>query len=175
MINRTKLAIISLSLLLSNGFSVLESQKLTAQPINQAVVFDPPSNVRMSPNGRIICSVNRVIPINIYGSENGWYLTDACGQLGYIHRSQIRLQSNQPNPSNATFCEVINIQRGQLALRFNPNGESRAGLNNGNIVRFISQQNIWYKVKVVQGPNSQVNGLEGWVNSNYLSCNNSSY
>lgn len=172
MINITKLAIISLTLLISNSFSVLESQKVTAQPINQAVVFDPPSNVRMSPNGRIICSVNRVIPINIYGSENGWYVTDACGQMGYIHRSQIRLQSNRPNPGNATFCEVINIQRGQLALRFNPNGESRAGLNNGNIVRFISQQNIWYKVKVIQGPNNQVNGLEGWVNSNYLSCNN---
>ena len=170
MIKINKLVLISLTLLLSHYFPVLESQKITAQPINQAVVFDPPSNVRMTPNGRIICSVNRVTPINIYGSENGWYVTDACGQMGYIHQSQIRLQSNSPRPANGIFCEVINIQRGQLALRFSPNGESRAGLNNGNIVRFISQQNIWYKVQIIQGPNAQINGLEGWVNSNYLSC-----
>ncbi|XWK90459.1 MAG: SH3 domain-containing protein [Phormidium sp.] len=67
-------------------------------------------------------------------------------------------------------CEVTNIQTGQLALRFSPNGRSRAGLNNGNLVRFISSQGIWYYVRVLTGPNSRVNGLEGWVNSNYLEC-----
>ncbi|WP_323299489.1 SH3 domain-containing protein [Crocosphaera sp. UHCC 0190] len=143
-----------------------------AQSINQAVIFDPPSNIRLSPNGNVLCSIKVVTSINIYGSKNEWYITDICGQMGYIHQSQIRFQSNSQGTSESVFCEVINIKTGQLALRFTPNGESRAGLNNGNIVQFLSQQNTWYKVKVIKGPNNQVNGLEGWVNSNYLSCYN---
>lgn len=56
----------------------------------QALVFDPPSNVRASPNGDILCSVNDRRDINIYGSDGGgWYYTDACGQIGVIHHSQI--------------------------------------------------------------------------------------
>ncbi len=69
-----------------------------------------------------------------------------------------------------TNCDVVNIQSGQLALRYSPNGKSRAGLDNGNYVRLIKQEGIWAYVRVVKGPNSRVNGLEGWVNSDYLSC-----
>ena len=68
-------------------------------------------------------------------------------------------------------CRVVGIRTGQLALRFSPNGESRAGLNNGNIVDAYQQQGIWFYVRVISGPNSRVTGLEGWVNSTYLSCN----
>ncbi|HAZ43710.1 MAG TPA: hypothetical protein DDW76_18695 [Cyanobacteria bacterium UBA11369] len=67
-------------------------------------------------------------------------------------------------------CEVSNIRTGQLALRFSPNGRSRAGLDNGNLVRFIDRRGIWFYVRVLEGPNPRVNGLEGWVNSNYLEC-----
>jgi hypothetical protein len=70
----------------------------------------------------------------------------------------------------ATWCDVVNIKSGQLALRFTPNGKSRAGLNNGNHVLLKKQQGIWAYVSVFQGPNTRINGLEGWVNSNYLSC-----
>jgi hypothetical protein len=70
----------------------------------------------------------------------------------------------------ATFCSVINIQTGQLALRFSPNGKSRAGLNNGNTMVLLKQEGIWAYVRVIGGPNRRVDGLEGWVNSNYLSC-----
>ncbi|MBD2303724.1 hypothetical protein H6G80_32575 [Nostoc sp. FACHB-87] len=69
-----------------------------------------------------------------------------------------------------TWCDVVNLTSGQLALRYSPNGKSRAGLNNGNQVVLKKQQGIWAYVSVFQGPNSKVNGLEGWVNSNYLSC-----
>lgn len=56
----------------------------------QAVVFDPPSNVRVVPNGEILCSVNSRRRINTYGSDDGfWYYTDACGTMGVIHHSQI--------------------------------------------------------------------------------------
>jgi len=68
-------------------------------------------------------------------------------------------------------CRVVGIRTGQLALRFNPNGASRAGLNNGNIVDVYQQEGIWFYVQVVAGPNQRVTGLWGWVNSNYLACN----
>jgi len=55
-----------------------------------AIVFDPPSNVRSSANGEILCSVRERMTINIYGSTSGWYYTDVCGPMGVIHRSQIR-------------------------------------------------------------------------------------
>ncbi|WP_246140398.1 hypothetical protein [Euhalothece natronophila] len=66
-----------------NGQSPTSSQGV-------ARVFDPPSNVRETPNGRIICSVRQVTMIDLYGSpSNGWYQTDVCGPMGYIHHSQI--------------------------------------------------------------------------------------
>jgi WD40 repeat protein len=68
-------------------------------------------------------------------------------------------------------CSVVNIRTGQLALRFTPDGQSRAGLDNGNtVVRLRSGSAPWAYVRVINGPNSRVNGLEGWVNANYLAC-----
>jgi serine/threonine-protein kinase len=55
-----------------------------------ALVFDPPSNIRSSPNGPILCSVTSRGTIAIQGQAGDWYLTDACGSPGYIHRGQIR-------------------------------------------------------------------------------------
>ncbi|WP_339394292.1 hypothetical protein [Nostoc sp. UHCC 0870] len=70
----------------------------------------------------------------------------------------------------ATWCDVVNIKSGQLALRLTPNGKPRAGLNNGNHLQLHQQQGIWAYVTVINGPNKKVEGLKGWVNSNYLSC-----
>ncbi|MDR9899771.1 hypothetical protein G7B40_035220 [Aetokthonos hydrillicola Thurmond2011] len=58
-----------------------------------AIVFDPPSNIRESPNGRILCSVRRPTTINIYGSTGSWYYTDVCGTMGVIHSSQITFRA----------------------------------------------------------------------------------
>ncbi len=57
-----------------------------------AIVFNPPSNIRDTPNGNILCSINHVTPIDIYGSTGDWYYTDACGSMGMIHSSQVRFQ-----------------------------------------------------------------------------------
>ncbi len=57
---------------------------------SSAVVFAPPSNVRQSPNGNVLCSIDQVMSINIYGSDGDWYYTDACGSMGVIHSSQVR-------------------------------------------------------------------------------------
>jgi hypothetical protein len=62
----------------------------TTSDVGTATVFAPPSNVRLAPNGKILCSVKRVTTINIYGATGEWYYTDACGEMGLIHTSQIR-------------------------------------------------------------------------------------
>jgi len=61
--------------------------------IAAAIVFSPPSNVRTSPNGNIICSVKERRTINIYGSVGSWYYTNVCGEMGVIHSSQIKFDN----------------------------------------------------------------------------------
>jgi hypothetical protein len=58
-----------------------------------AIVFDPPSNVRVLPSstGFVLCSVTAKISIRILGTDGNYYKTDIChGQVGYIHRSQVK-------------------------------------------------------------------------------------
>jgi hypothetical protein len=62
-----------------------------------AVIIDPPSNIRSTPNGTVLCIARtRGTVVNILGStgvsdSNGvWYYTDYCGRQGVIHSSQIR-------------------------------------------------------------------------------------
>jgi hypothetical protein len=55
-----------------------------------AMVFSPPSNVRTTPDGDVLCSIGSRRMINIYGSSGDWYYTDACGRMGVVHSSQIR-------------------------------------------------------------------------------------
>ncbi len=93
------------------------------------------------------------------------------GLEGWVNANYLSCdQASEVNSSPQVFCDVVNIQTGQLAVRFSPGGRSRAGLNNGNTVKPLRQgNNPWVYVRVVDGP-SAVNGVEGWVNSNYLSC-----
>jgi len=49
-------------------------QSMVSAQTTRAVVFDPPSNVRSTPNGQILCSVNSTTSINTYGSSNGWVI-----------------------------------------------------------------------------------------------------
>lgn len=55
-----------------------------------ALVFDPPSNIRATPNGRILCAVRQPTTITVLGQQGNWYYTDYCGQRGMIHSSQLR-------------------------------------------------------------------------------------
>lgn len=61
----------------------------------RATVFDPPSNVRNQPNGKIVCTITTRRQINVYryyDASYQWISTDACGPntYGVIHVSQIR-------------------------------------------------------------------------------------
>jgi len=59
-----------------------------------AIVFDPPTNVRVGPStgSKVLCSVTAKTTIRILGSEGNWYQTDVCGngQMGYIYRNQVK-------------------------------------------------------------------------------------
>lgn len=76
-----------------NMLNVVCQNRASNPPSRSGVarVFDPPSNVRTSPNSNILCSVRNVTNINIYGSTGSWYYTDYCGERGVIHSSQIRI------------------------------------------------------------------------------------
>lgn len=62
-----------------------------------AYVFAPPSNIRVSPNGAILCVVRNKQYIKVleprseeWRNWNGWYVTDYCGgREGFIHKSQV--------------------------------------------------------------------------------------
>lgn len=55
-------------------------------------VIDPPSNVRATPNGRIICTVPTRMDIRVYDAVGSWYRTNACGPIGFIHSSQFQFR-----------------------------------------------------------------------------------
>jgi hypothetical protein len=77
--------------MLSKVCSYLDSVSRSQDPApGVAIVYDPPSNIRSTPNGAIMCSVRSRQTINIYGREGQWYVTDFCGGRGYIHQGQLR-------------------------------------------------------------------------------------
>jgi RNase P/RNase MRP subunit p29 len=91
------------------------------------------------------------------------------GVEGWVNSNY--LECGQASANSPVTCNVTNIQTGQLALRFTPNGRSRAGLDNGNTVTLLKEgSSPWVYVRVLQGPNRAINGVEGWVNSDYLDC-----
>lgn len=59
--------------------------------IGIGVVFNPPSHIRKSPNGPIICTLKDLTAIALAGgvTNEGWVRTMACGG-GIIHQSQLR-------------------------------------------------------------------------------------
>ncbi|HEY9653617.1 MAG TPA: SH3 domain-containing protein [Coleofasciculaceae cyanobacterium] len=134
--------------------------------------------LRFSPNGRVRAGLDNGNTVELLQNGPGvWrYVRVINGPNNQVDGLEGWVNSNylacdETNQAPQISCEVINIQTGQLALRFSPNGASKAGLDNGNIVRWLKDgPGIWVYVRVIDGPNGDVNGLEGWVNSNYLSC-----
>ncbi len=57
-------------------------------------VYDPPSNIRSYPDGPVICSVKERIRISLGGREGSWWTTNYCGQTGYIHEGQIKVEQD---------------------------------------------------------------------------------
>lgn len=76
------------------------SGKNTNDPVYQACVFDPVSNVRVEPNAEsaIACSVDTVRNIEVNATpiraKNGiWWQTKVCGRTGYIANNQVHVMT----------------------------------------------------------------------------------
>ncbi len=132
--------------------------------------------VRFSPNGKSRAGLDNgnTVALLRQGSAPWAYVRVIDGPNRGVNGLEGWVNSNylscgQASEAAEVSCQVINIRTGQVALRFTPNGESKAGLNNGNTVDFLqTSSGPWAYVRVTEGPNSRVNGMEGWVNSNYL-------
>lgn len=64
------------------------------QGMRSARVIDPPSNIRESPNGRIVCQVERrseEISVITRDRQGKWYpvISNECS--GYMHNSQFKI------------------------------------------------------------------------------------
>lgn len=80
-----------------------EKQKVAQQrqssgplpPSASAMISDPPTNIRATPNGKIICVITTRTVVGIVNTpsiadKNGvWYRTTACGGIALVHSSQI--------------------------------------------------------------------------------------
>ncbi|MBF0204893.1 MAG: hypothetical protein HQK67_11450 [Desulfamplus sp.] len=73
----------------------------------EMLVFNPPSNIRDKPDGNILCAITEIKNIDTFGEKNGWIITDACGVMGVIHKSQVKeisqsaVQSKTEQPQKA--------------------------------------------------------------------------
>jgi hypothetical protein len=153
----------------------LISQTVTCRVVN---IQSGQLAVRSSPNGRSKAGLNNGNTVTLLreGSAPWAYVRvingpnrAVNGLEGWVNSDYLSCGETSETPQ--VSCDVVNIQSGQLAVRSSPNGRSKAGLNNGNTVRWIKDGPApWVYVRVINGPNRQVNGMEGWVNSNYLSC-----
>lgn len=76
--------------------SFIPASRAIAASGASAEVFDPPSHVRHTPNGEIVCTIKRSQTIYFIAKANeNWYITDACSPQnqpgtvwGVIHKSQ---------------------------------------------------------------------------------------
>ena len=153
----------------------LMAQKVTCRVVN---IQSGQLAVRSSPNGKSKAGLNNGNSVTLLreGSAPWVYVRvmngpnrAVNGLEGWVNSDYLSCGETSETPQ--VSCEVVNIQSGQLAVRSSPKGRSKAGLNNGNIVRWIKDGSApWVYIRVINGPNRHVNGMEGWVNSNYLSC-----
>lgn len=76
---------------------ISESDKDDSSWRGKALVHTPPSNVRESPGGKVICVIREKKLITVNGSTNitdddgEWIRTNACGKSGVIHSTQINI------------------------------------------------------------------------------------
>ena len=122
--------------------------------VGSALVIDPPSNVRSQPNGPIICAVKDVQTIQIGVSQGDWYLTNYCGDLGFIHMSQLNFRTQTAlvidPPSN---------------VRSQPNGPLICAVPQQMPIQVFNPEGDWYRTNFCQS------GSIGFIHRSQLSFN----
>ena len=86
-----------------NGSRSTQQSPQTSKTKIIGSVFQPPSNVRSSPNGPIQCTIRAKSTINIYSYKGDWAVTDTCGARGYIHKSQF-VENKKPIGVGSIEC-----------------------------------------------------------------------
>jgi serine/threonine protein kinase, bacterial len=122
------------------------------EDVQTVTVIDPPSNVRTVPNGSIVCSIPTVTKITIFNPSGGWYQTDACGTVGYIHRSQIEFADGiseappeaSPKPSSAASGQLATVIDPPSNIRVQPNGAILCSIASVQSIRVSSPSGDWY-------------------------------
>ena len=119
---------------------------------HQAVVFKPPSNVKVAPTfstNNILCSVRSRSIINIYESTGEWFKTNVCGQIGYIHRSQIKTNLDfnfySQKPVNISRVGVAMVIEPPSNIRYTPNGNIICSVNDNRHINIYNLVGEWYK------------------------------
>ena len=90
--------VLSMLVLATSGLVWAETPQKMEPPspelISTSQLLSPPTNIRATPNGKILCVAKKQGTIKVYGStgvydDNGeWYYTNSCGRMGVIHGSQ---------------------------------------------------------------------------------------
>ena len=138
--------------------SLLISQPARTSTVVEAdaLIIDPPSNIRNVPNGRVICQVEQRKVIQVFswslmtgeGSpSNNWYSTNACGEknTGWVHNSQIKLLEDW-RPRDIRPARVIDPPSN---IREYPNGRIVCQVTRRNeLINVITNNRIgrWYQV-----------------------------
>jgi len=126
---------ISISLLTSAVFSLLNFKLAQAQMPTFALVIDPPSHIRSYPNGPVLCTVENSVNINLFELSKGWYKTDQCqGHIGYIHSSQVLI------------VKVGLIIDPPSNIRKYPNGPNLCTIADREQIDVYDLKDGWYKV-----------------------------
>jgi serine/threonine protein kinase len=105
--------------------------------VQTVTVIDPPSNVRTAPNGSIVCAIPTVADITVFNPNGDWYQTDACGTVGYIHRSQIQF-------ANAASGQLVTVIDPPSNIRVQPNGAILCSISSVQSIRVSSASEDWY-------------------------------
>lgn len=119
-----------------------------------AFVIDPPSNIRVVPNGEILCAVPSPQTIPILAAQGDWYPTSYCGELGVIHRSQLSFNGQQAwvidPPSN---------------VRSQPNGDILCAVAQASQIETYGQTNGWYRTNICAG------NIIGYIHNSQITFN----
>ena len=166
--------IIFLAGLTSRWLTLNQSPKLADKSIKLATVFDPPSNVRATPNGTVLCSIDNIFqitidgPAKVDGYEGDWYYTNICdGTRGVIHASQLKFSSNKVadfEPPYTTAYGVAIVSHVPSYVRDKPDGKTLCLTDERTTTKIygrIDNNNNWFYTDFCDG---KMEAIKLWSN-----------
>lgn len=138
----------------------------SASAAGEALVFDPVSNVRASPNGSILCKIENVKKIEILRYDDNWFSTNACGKMGVIHKSQLKFTDVKIDGSEKRVTlKVATVFDPVSNVRDSPNGKLLCKIEEVKNIRVSKYNNEWFKTYTC--------GKLGYIHKSQISIENS--